>query len=244
VRVAELWRYPVKSLQGERLNQALVTADGLDGDRRFAIFDLQTGFGLTARRAPELLFASAKMMPDGSPRITLPDGSIVSDNDALSAWLGRPVALRSSRTKAVRHYENVDDFEREQSSAWRPFQGASGPFHDSPQARISLVSTDTIDGWDRRRFRPNVLLDGDGEDDLLGSTVSCGSATIELVHKIQRCVIVTRPQPDGIDRDLGVLRTIGRERGARLAVGALVSHPGTMRVGDRLHAQGNSGRHT
>jgi uncharacterized protein YcbX len=36
VRVQELWRYPVKSLQGERLHQALVTAHGLDGDRRYA----------------------------------------------------------------------------------------------------------------------------------------------------------------------------------------------------------------
>jgi uncharacterized protein len=154
-------------------------------------------------------------MPDGSPRITLPDGSIVSDNEALSDWLRRPVALRSSRTEVVRHYEDVVAFEREQSSAWRAFQGAPGPFHDSPRARISLVSTDTIGGWHRRRFRPNVLLDGDGEDDLVGSTVSCGSATIEVVHKIQRCVMVTRPQPDGIDRDLDVLRTIARERGAR-----------------------------
>jgi uncharacterized protein YcbX len=40
VRVVELWRYPVKSLQGERLDEVTVTADGLDGDRRYAIFDL------------------------------------------------------------------------------------------------------------------------------------------------------------------------------------------------------------
>jgi uncharacterized protein YcbX len=243
VRVAELWRYPVKSLQGERLNEVTVTADGLDGDRRYAIFDLQTGFGLTGRRVPELLFASAALMPDGSPQITLPDGSTVSEDDELSEWLGRPVALRSSQAEAVRRYEDVIDFEREQSSQWRSFDGPGGPFHDSPRARISLVSTTTIGTWDRRRFRPNVLLDGDGEDDLLGSTVSLGTATIELVHKIQRCVMVTRPQPNGIDCDLDVLRTIATDRGARLAVGALVRNPGIVRVGHRLHAQPNSGRH-
>ena len=45
MRVRELWRYPVKSLKGERLEEAAVTADGLHGDRRYAIFDLDTGLG-------------------------------------------------------------------------------------------------------------------------------------------------------------------------------------------------------
>jgi hypothetical protein len=50
LRVLELWRYPVKSLQGERLDSVAVTSDGLKVDRRFAIYDVETGFGLTARR--------------------------------------------------------------------------------------------------------------------------------------------------------------------------------------------------
>jgi uncharacterized protein YcbX len=240
VRIAELWRYPVKSLQGERLDEVMVTTDGLEGDRRFAIFDLQTGFGLTGRRVPELLFASAVLMPDGSPRITLPDGSTVSGDDGLSEWLGRPVALRSSDAEVVPRYEDVVDFEREPSSQWQSFAGASGPFHDSRQARVSLVSSTTIGAWDRRRFRPNILLDGDGEDELVGSTVRFGSAAIEVGAQIQRCVMVTRAQPEGIDRDLDVLRTIARKRGARLAVGAVVRRAGVVRVGDLLHAQSNS----
>jgi hypothetical protein len=52
---------------------------------------------------------------------------------------------------------------------------------------------------------------------------------------IQRCVIVTRPQPGGIDHDPTVLRTIAHERAARLAVGALVTHPGIIRIDDELH---------
>jgi len=61
VQIVELWRYPVKSLQGERLDAVAVTADGLEGDRQFAIYDLDSGLGLTGRRVPELLFASARM---------------------------------------------------------------------------------------------------------------------------------------------------------------------------------------
>ena len=77
MRVAELWRFPVKSLQGEQLGSATVTGAGIVGDRAFAIFDVATGLGLTARRIPELLDASARVVDDGAPpEITLPDGSI------------------------------------------------------------------------------------------------------------------------------------------------------------------------
>ena len=50
---------------------------------------METGFGLTARRVPELLFASARWSEDGGVRIQLPDGSLAADDDSLSAWLGR-----------------------------------------------------------------------------------------------------------------------------------------------------------
>ena len=234
MRVQELWRYPVKSLQGERVREALVTADGLDGDRRYAIFDLGTGMGLTARRIPGLLFASASLTADGGVRITLPDGSAADGDDALSDWLGRRVALRSAGEDAGRRYEDVVDFEREQSSAWKAFEGAPGPFHDSSRARVSLLSTQTIGAWDRRRFRPNVLLEGAGEDALIGSSVRLGEAVLHIGGKIQRCVMVTRPQPGGIDRDLDVLRTIARKRSACLAVGALITRTGIVRDGDEL----------
>ena len=163
LRVTELWRYPVKSLQGERLDAAMVTGDGLDGDRRYASFDLDTGLGLTGRRVPELLFASASLTADGRVRITLPDGSLADGDDALSAWLERRVALRSAEHAGTR-YEDVVDFEkRERSSGCRTFEGAPGAFHDSSRARVSLVSTGTIGAWDRRRFRANMLLAGEGE---------------------------------------------------------------------------------
>ncbi len=234
MRVLELWRFPVKSLQGERVEEVGVTASGLDGDRRFAIFDRATGFGLTARRAPELLFASARWR-DGTVEITLPDGSAAPDDEALSSWLGRPVELRSVEAES-RTYENPVDFEDEARSGWAPFSGASGPFHDSARARVSLVSTATIGTWDRRRFRSNVLVDGEGEDGLVGSTIGLGDAIVDVVMRIERCVMTTRPQSDGIERDLGVLRTLARERQACLAVGGLVVRPGRLRVGDELTA--------
>ena len=234
LRVAELWRYPVKSLQGERLETAAVAAGGIEGDRRFAVYDAETGFGLTGRRVPELLFARARFRDGSAPEITLPDGSIAADDRALSDWLGREVVLRSADEDVPRRYEDVIDFEHEAGSGWKSFEGAAAAFHDSPAVRVSLLSTATIGAWDRRRFRPNVLLDGEGEDALVGSTVALGDALLDVVGRIKRCVMTTRPQPDGIERDLDVLRTIARERDARLAVGALVVRHGTVRVGDRV----------
>ena len=57
--------------------------------------------------------------------------------------------------------------------------------------------------------------------------------------RIERCVMTTRPQPDGIERDLDVLRTIQRERDGCLAVGALVVRAGTVRVGASLTSTGS-----
>ena len=64
MRVLELWRYPVKSLQGEQLRGGEIGPEGIAGDRQWALFDVDTGFGLTARRVPDLLFAAG----DGSAR--------------------------------------------------------------------------------------------------------------------------------------------------------------------------------
>lgn len=235
MQVLELWRYPVKSLQGEQLDSVSVTTDGLDRDRQFAIYDAASGLGLTARRVPELLFASARVRADGTAEITLPDGSIARDDIALSEWLGRPVTLRSAAADAARGYENVVDFEHEPTSAWETFGGAeSGAFHDNPAARVSLVSTATLGSWDRRRFRSNLLLDGEDEDLLVGSQVTLGETTLDVGMRIERCVMTTRAQAGGIERDLDVLRAIARERDACLAVGALVVGPGTIRVGDNV----------
>ena len=231
MRVLELWRYPVKSLQGERLDAVDVGPQGLAGDRQWALFDRSTGYGLTARRVPDLLFAAGRLRADGGVEVVLPDGTVTTDDAVLSDWLGRPVTLRAAEAeRGPRHYENPDEDE----DVWNAFEGASGAFHDSSRIRVSLVSTGTLGTWDRRRFRSNVLLDGAGEDDLVGGSVRLGTAVLDVLKLVSRCVMVTRPQPGGIGRDNGVLKTIHRERGSTLAVGALVPVPGRVAVGDEL----------
>ena len=233
MRVAELWRYPVKSMQGESLDQVELDNDGLLGDRRSALFDAVTGHGLTARREPRLLLASARWV-DGRPEITLPDGSIANDDAALSAWLGHEVALRTASYDQPRSYEVPLDIDTEAEESWVAWEGPLGAFHDSTRTRVSLVSKTTIGEWEPRRFRANVLLDGEGEDELVGTTIMIGGAVLTVMKAIDRCIMVTRPQPGGIERDLEILKTINRERGGNLAIGALVATPGLIKVGDAL----------
>ena len=237
MQVDELWRYPVKSLQGERLTGAEVGPEGLAGDRQWALFDVGTGLGLTARRVPDLLFLSGRLRPDGRVEVVLPDGSVTSEDAVLSDWFGRPVALRAAAdAPGERLYENPAEVGEDDEYDWDTFSGARGAFHDSSRIRVSLVSAGTLGTWDRRRFRANVVLSGEGEDALVGQRVQLGSAELDVVKQVDRCVMVTRPQPGGIGRDNGVLRNIHRQRDGYLAIGALVTRPGTVSVGDELTA--------
>jgi hypothetical protein len=237
VQVAELWRYPVKSLQGERLTTVDVGPEGLAGDRQWALFDVATGYGLTARRVPDLLFLSGRLRADGHVEVVVPNGTVTSDDAVLSEWLGRSVALRAAAdAPGERLYENPNEVGAAGEYDWDAFPGARGAFHDSSRTRVSLVSTGTLGTWDRRRFRANVVLDGAGEDALVGRRVGLGGAVLDVVKQVDRCVMVTRPQPGGIGRDNGVLKTIHRERDGCLAIGALVARTGTVAVGDELTA--------
>jgi uncharacterized protein YcbX len=85
-----------------------------------------------------------------------------------------------------------------------------------------------------RRFRPNVVVEGTGEDDWVGRQLRVGDAVVEVSKQIDRCVMTTREQPGGIERDIDVLRTINRERANNLGIGTLVVTPGAVRVGDQV----------
>jgi uncharacterized protein YcbX len=239
MRVLELWRYPVKSLQGERLDRASVTPAGFLGDRRYAIVDVESGLGLTARREPRLLYASAALREDGVD-ITLPDGAVAKTDSDLSDWLGRAVTLVDAREVDANSYECPID--EDQELQWFTYDGPGMAFHDSGAWRVSLVSKATIGAWDSRRFRANVLLDGEGEDDLVDKDVTLGDAGLHVSSRIPRCVMVTRPQPDGIERELDVLKTINSEREACLAIGAVVTRPGDVTPGDQLRLDGEGAK--
>ena len=105
-RVREIWRYPVKSMAGERVERAHVGSQGLGGDRGWAIRDEASGEIHNAKRYPILLQCSAayreEPRADHIPHaeITLPDGSTASSDSRvisqrLSDLMGRRVTLRA-----------------------------------------------------------------------------------------------------------------------------------------------------
>jgi uncharacterized protein YcbX len=240
MRVVSLWRYPVKSMQGEELDAATIGERGIVGDRQWALVDQETGLALTARRVPELLFGAARLVGDPDDpdvEITLPDGTVTNDDAAISAWLGRRVELRRAGAGITGRYEIAADFEDEAGSEWFQWEGPDGTFHDSGRTRVSVLGTGSIGTWDRRRFRGNVVIETPtvaAEEALIGQRVTLGSAVLDVGKAIDRCVMTTRPQPGGIERDLDVLRTINGERATHLGVGTLVVTPGSVRVGDEL----------
>ena len=106
--VAELWRYPVKSMRGERLEEMLVTESGAAGDRLFAMRELKYGGIMSARIFASMLQlrATCEIEPsdDGPARvkIELPDGSSVYAGDPqtdeiLSELFGFAVRLERPR---------------------------------------------------------------------------------------------------------------------------------------------------
>ncbi len=225
--VREIWRYPVKSLGGERLEQAAVDELGIDGDRAWGLYNPATDTVLTARREPALLFLSARI-DDGRPVITCDDGSLMTSDAELSRWIGSPVELRSARS-GPGTFENPMDIDNE--SDWVTWQSSGGTFHDGP-SKISFVSRDSLGEWDARRFRINLILDGSGEDDLTGD-ISVGSAVLSIRNPIDRCVMIARGQP-GIAKDITVLQRVIKERDNKIGVGAIITTPGAIKVGDQF----------
>ena len=107
-QVAQLWRYPVKSLGGEQIEQADIGPRGVLGDRLWAVRDLEREVTASARRIPVLLTATARYVgpvpsdagPGNAPEveITFPDGTVLSSSDdevhtKLSELVGRDVRL-------------------------------------------------------------------------------------------------------------------------------------------------------
>ncbi len=89
-RIAEVWRYPVKSMGGERLEQVRCTARGLEGDRRWAVraADGKLGSGKSSRRfhgMRGLLSLTSFIGPSGGTSIRFPDGEVLGVEDPATA---------------------------------------------------------------------------------------------------------------------------------------------------------------
>jgi hypothetical protein len=205
VYVKNLWRYPVKSLGGEPLLEAELSADGVTGDR---LIHVSTPYGpLTGRTRHSLLTIPVRTGLNGEPSV---DGS---------PWTAEKTAALIRRhagpAATLRAYSGPERF-------------------DVLNLLVATDGAVSELGTDVRRLRPNILL-GDvpegAERGWGGRALEIGEALIGILDLRQRC-IVTTIDPNTGAQDVGVLRRIHDEFDGRIALDCWVIRPGTIRVGD------------
>jgi uncharacterized protein YcbX len=248
MKVAGLWRYPVKSMQGEARDSLRVDERGVDGDRRFGILDPRSGTIISAKKDGRLLEARA-MLVGVELTVRLPTGETAlgtgpSVDAALSAWLGRTVHLVEARADGRGTFERPADFEDDGSEPvqWQGPHGSfvdSSPVHLLTTASLRAVSAERPElRWDVLRFRPNVLIEADGTECIeaawVGRRVALGQVELDVHRPCGRCVMTTRPQPGGLPRELDILRHLTAAHSANLGVLAQVTRGGRIDLGQSV----------
>lgn len=244
--VRQVWRYPVKSMQGETLAEAQVVEGGIVGDRAYALIDQSNGKIASAkfpRKWKELLDFSATYLgapEDGSAlppvRITWPDGTEATSEEAdvsarLSARLSREVSLTATRPETM-SLERLDPFATDETILDIGPIMMKGRFSD--YAALHLVTTATLarlaelypEGqFEALRFRPNVLIEspageeGFMENEWVGRTIAIGDEVrLKVTDPTPRCALPALAQ-GGLRNEPQVLRTINAHN--RLPVPAL-----------------------
>jgi uncharacterized protein len=207
LHVAGLWRYPVKTLAGERLSATVIGQDGIPGDRIVRVLGPE---GVrTSRRHYRLLGLQGTLGTDGSPRI---NGHPWNSPDAFA--LVRAAAGDDAWLEAFDGLERFDVL----------------PLLVATDGAVAAF------GRDVRRLRPNILIggvEGLDERDWPGAELHIGHAIVRLDSLRGRCPMTT-VDPDTLHRDPEVLRDIGRRFGGRLALNADVARGGTVSVGDAV----------
>jgi len=210
MRVAELWRYPVKGLRGERLEHVHLGTKGVEGDRTVRIVNGRKR--VSPRTVPRLLGLRGGLGANGEPLI---DGA---------RW-DRPEALDAIRRLAGENAELIRD-------------ESLNRFDDAPVLLNTDGALEAL-GEDRRRFRPNLVIagvDGLGERDWVGRSLRIGEVELRVRKHCKRC-LVTTIDPDSLEIEPAILTRIRREFGEKMGVYCEVTDPGEIREGDPVEVR-------
>ncbi|MEP7136934.1 MAG: MOSC N-terminal beta barrel domain-containing protein [Chloroflexota bacterium] len=209
MHVAEIWRYPVKSLAGELIQSAEISIDGIAGDRRVLVYNEQTGSVITSRTHPKLLGLKATLSGNGEALIN-----------------GHPW-VASESDQAIRDAAGP----HARLAAWDGLER----FDVLPL----LVLTDGAIkefGYDHRRLRPNIVIggvEGLAEREWAGRQMRIGDVVIEFAQLRGRCVMTTY-DPDTQKKDPAVLRHIVKKFDGSMALDTAVIQGGRIAVGDAV----------
>jgi uncharacterized protein YcbX len=253
--VESLWRYPVKSMRGEKLQDAFIGFSGVYGDRLYAFHasKARPGFPyLTARELEEMLLYQ--------PRFRHPEKAACPPNLAeAQAIAPGATPVYASPTDLVVDVETpAGDVLAIDSPALHDRLsagcGTAGTLALLRSDRamtdcrpVSIISTQTVAAlgeetgmaMDQRRFRANIYIDlgsasGFAENALLGRSLRIGSkAVVTLVERDPRCKMITL-DPDTAQASPEVLRTVARGHDGNAGLYAVVLVEGTIRPGDEI----------
>ena len=203
MHVSELWRYPVKSLAGETLEQACLLADGIEGDRVVRVED--EGGTVTALTKHDLVGIPVRLGDDG----VLVDGQ---------PWDG-PHAAHAVRSAAGASVELVRTPGRR--------------YDQAPLLVTTDGALDSLGEDRRRFRANVVLggVDGLAERDWPGRELRMGGAVLSVSERCERCGVTTI-DPDTLAIDRGVLKRLQADYDAFMGVLCEVLEPGDVAVGD------------
>jgi len=254
-RVESVWRYPVKSMQGEVLPEIFAGFSGIYGDRLFAFKSSATPVGfpyLTGREAHEMLLYR--------PRFRHPDKAAKPANLAEAEELSpilNPVAADPADLALDVETPSGEVLAIGDPALLRQLAERAGDGHSLTLLRseramtdcrpISLFSLQTVrqlgeevgSVLDKRRFRANVYLDlgttsGFSENAFVGRQVRIGSkVVISVLERDPRCQMITL-DPDTAVPNPEVLRNVARGHDGTAGVYGAVLAEGMIRIGDTV----------
>jgi uncharacterized protein len=259
--VLTIWRYPIKSMQGEEVISSHFTERGLVGDRAYALIDRSTGKIASAKNPRKWLSlftftARISEEPDGRAKlgrvlIYFPDGTQVYSDDPtidaiLSAALDREVTLCAQVPdvpQLEKYWPDLDNGAKPEVVTEEAIP--QGTFFDGDVVHLLTTSSlRTLNRaypgsiFDARRFRPNLVIatpeksSGFVENSWVGRTIAIGNdVRLRIARQTKRCVITTLPLDD-LPRDLTILRAAAQANGAVVGVYASVASSGVVHKGD------------
>jgi uncharacterized protein YcbX len=232
--VAGLWRWPVKSMAGERVNALRLDGRGAGGDRTHAVTHLHKGQRkpLTAREAPRLLAWHARypFNLDGGIDPARPPFAIVTAPDGRSYRWGDPRLKHALAGDLGREIELTRDV--------AGIQDLPRTLLVTTEASLQALGDELGGPVDLRRFRPNVHLDLDaaGWEDLGWEDAElafAGGVRLRLLHPCERCAIPTR-HPDTQVKWPGLLKHLTVTHGQNFGINARVLTGGRLEAGEAV----------
>lgn len=226
--VVEIWRYPVKSLRGETVRSVRVGYRGIEHDRLWSVrgHDGRFGSGKTTRRfrhMPGLLSMQSFVDASGAGHLRFCDGHEGPIDDPDTAHrVGKLVG------------EDVDIAVEDETSHFD-----DGPVHLLSLQSLSSLAARLEAQVDRRRFRPNIVVDISTSDDRpedawIDTPLRIGSVLLRVTHRTVRCVMAAQPQGE-LAFEPAILKELEAKNEMCLGVYARVEQPGTVSVGDDIY---------